>query len=128
MTIERRVLTRIQQLMNFKRIPEWTQGFIKSITPQTPTSTQPKEGDVLTVVLEGATFSPIVLVRLSLRSSALPHLTPVRRKTLLTLSSGAEAFGVSSSAITLSGSSLARLRRVERPLCMRRSSPGLWRS
>ena len=42
-------------------MPKWTQGFIRSIEPTSPKNTIEK-GDKLKVVLQGASFSPIVLV------------------------------------------------------------------
>lgn len=45
-------------------MPQWTQGFIKSIEPHAqkdPATLQ--AGDKLTVRLQGMTFSPVVLVR-----------------------------------------------------------------
>ncbi|KAM0710161.1 hypothetical protein Q7P35_002523 [Cladosporium inversicolor] len=61
----RKVLTtpKRTQFLDFPRIPEWTQGAIRSITPQAPNK-PPKElvaGDKLTVQLEGMSFSPVVL-------------------------------------------------------------------
>jgi hypothetical protein len=53
-----------KQFLDFARIPQWTQGFIRSITPQTPNkpATSLEAGDKLTVQLEGMSFSPVVLV------------------------------------------------------------------
>jgi hypothetical protein len=55
-----------KQFLDFPRIPQWTQGFIRSITPQTPNklATSLEAGDKLTVQLEGMSFSPVVLVSL----------------------------------------------------------------
>jgi hypothetical protein len=52
------------QFLDFPRIPQWTQGFIRSITPQTPnkSATSLEAGDKLTVQLEGMSFAPVVLV------------------------------------------------------------------
>lgn len=45
-------------------MPEWTKGFIRSIKPAVEKEAI-ETGDKLHVTLEGASFSPIVLVRLS---------------------------------------------------------------
>jgi len=52
------------QFLDFPRIPHYTQGFIRSITPQTPdkAATELQAGDKLNVQLEGMSFSPVVLV------------------------------------------------------------------
>jgi hypothetical protein len=58
-------MTITTQFLDFPRIPQWTQGFIRSITPQTPNkpATSLEAGDKLTVQLEGMSFAPVVLVR-----------------------------------------------------------------
>jgi hypothetical protein len=50
------------QFLDFPRIPQWTQGFIRGIEQQTPDKSTIEAGDKLTVKLEGMTFSPVVLV------------------------------------------------------------------
>ncbi|EMC98010.1 hypothetical protein BAUCODRAFT_22864 [Baudoinia panamericana UAMH 10762] len=49
-----------EAFMNFSKLPEWTQGFIRSIEPIVPKE-QIERGDRLKVVLEGMTINPIVL-------------------------------------------------------------------
>ncbi|KAI9753351.1 MAG: hypothetical protein M4579_005209 [Chaenotheca gracillima] len=49
-----------QVFLDFGKMPEWTQGFIRSITPVVPKDPIEK-GDKLNVTLQGASFSPVVL-------------------------------------------------------------------
>ncbi|OAA75867.1 activator of Hsp90 ATPase 1 family protein [Akanthomyces lecanii RCEF 1005] len=46
-------------MLDFPRLPEWTQGFIRSIKPAKDGSVS--KGDKLNVTLEGASFSPTIL-------------------------------------------------------------------
>ncbi|KAM0693828.1 hypothetical protein Q7P36_005952 [Cladosporium allicinum] len=47
--------------LDFPRLPQWTQGFIRGIEQQNPNKKTIEAGDKLTVKLEGMTFSPVVL-------------------------------------------------------------------
>lgn len=65
------------QFLDFPRYPQWSQGFIKSIEPQTPKpSTEIQPGDKLNVRLEGMAFSPVVLVRLTLLAAHGRYSSP----------------------------------------------------
>ena len=56
------------QFLDFPKLPEWSQGFIKSIEVQ-PNKDAIEKGDKLHVVMEGMAFSPTVVVR----TYDLPH-------------------------------------------------------
>lgn len=80
-------------------MPSWTQGFIRSIKPVNPQKKNIEKGDKLNVKLEGASFSPVVLVRL------IPRLTDkykliINRKTRPKYSNGEAAFRFCSMATT----------------------------
>lgn len=78
-------------------MPQWTQGFIRSIEPASKKDTI-DVGDKLNVTLEGASFSPVVLVcPLVGTNRAKDHgveqqILTYPRKTLPSSSSGGEAF------------------------------------
>jgi hypothetical protein len=64
-----------KQFLDFPRIPQWTQGFIRSISPQTPNkpATSLAAGDKLNVQLEGMSFAPVVLVSRPTTNSPNTH-------------------------------------------------------
>ena len=106
------------QLLDFAKMPEWTQGFIRSIEPAVKKNTI-EEGDKLNVTLEGASFSPVVLVRSHEKQNRAHSVRKTRRASL----NGGAASRSCSTATT--ASALTTALRLGRPrLRTRRSLAG----
>ena len=60
------------QFLDFSKIPEWSQGFIKSLEV-VPNKDAIEKGDKLHVVMEGMAFSPTVVVRPYIFPPCPPH-------------------------------------------------------
>lgn len=93
-------------------MPEWAQGFIRTIEPVAQKDSIEK-GDKLKVTLEGASFSPVVLVCLAMVSILMLLCSQlitnhICRKTLPSSSSGEAASPVFYMAIMLSVSTLGQ--------------------